>query len=231
MAVDLGGQGVQIQRDLFPRALAAEAGAVGRPGTEHFDQCLAVLRLAQGRHQPGERGLRRQPLGLPPVTPPKQGTLASPFRNRQAEGRIAAKEVHVSLAAPPLGRKQHRCTKEFSEGMGDQVRVAEVHKRPLDQLPEPQPLAHLPQQHGPGVRREVIGRRAQLHGVVEFQRKQRTLIFTHGVSPLRRSSWFFRTSNLLRRKEIRHGLFTFRICLVYPNGELSRLTVFSPGGS
>jgi hypothetical protein len=67
-----------------------------------------------------------------------------------------AQEVHVTLAAPALSSEQHRGAEEFAEGVGDEVRIPGVGEALLQELPEPEPLAYLPQQHGPGIGRQAI---------------------------------------------------------------------------
>jgi hypothetical protein len=197
VAMDLDGQGVQVHGDLVLRAPGAQAGPVGCPGTEHLEESGAVGGLGQSGHQAGQGGLGGEAFRLPAVAPGPQGALAPALGNRQAEGRVVAQEVHVTLAAPALSSEQHRRTEQLAEGMGDEVRIPAIGEALLQKLPEPEPLAHLPQKNGPGIGRQALGRGAQLQRTVEFQRKESTLNFTHGVSPLRRNEMVVRHLQLI----------------------------------
>jgi len=57
VAMDLDGQGVQVQGALVVWAPGAQARPVGRPGTEHLEESGAVSRMTQGGHQAGQGSL------------------------------------------------------------------------------------------------------------------------------------------------------------------------------
>ena len=193
MPVDFDRQRIDVHRRVaHPVPISTRLDPPRRHFQQRLTQHRSVALAAQRADKPRQRRLRGQAVGHLGILvqgstflagPRQQRRDSAPTRHREPHRRVAAQGTGVILVTPALAQQEQRRVEQLRHRVRDQLLIPRIFNS-LDQpRRDAEPLDHLAEDHGAGLRGQALGPGLHPQRTVELGRKQHK-VFTHDVSLL-----------------------------------------------